>query len=962
MIFKSKIKKFQISKFLFPTLIVLTIIHSGCFIMNQNQKNEANIFLNQKDKWVEETLSKMTLEEKAGQMVFPNVYGTYLSEDSPEYQRLKFLVEEKKVGGLIFFLSELYEQVVLTNKMQRLAKIPLLIAADYEHGVSMRIDGATAFPNTMAIGAADDEKLTYELGKITALEARSIGVHQNYAPVSDVNNNPLNPIINVRSYGESPELVAKHSNAFLRGLQENGMIATSKHFPGHGNTSIDSHLDLPVVTSSIEDLHRIELYPFKENIKAGVMSVMVGHLAVPAIEGDSGIPASLSKKIITDLLKNQLGFNGLIVTDALNMHGITNYYSTAKATIEAIKAGNDCILFPDDPVEAIDAIINAVKSGELEESRLDYSVRKILMAKKWLGLDKNRFVDIDKISSIVGKKEHQKIALEISRKSITLLKNENNLLPHSQNPEIKYAHIIIIDSRNENDGEYFGKLIQTKIPQLNSKKILLNSNEEDYSEALEICKNSDVVILSVYLKVRSYQGTIWLTEKQTNLIKSILKLGKPIVMISHGNPYLLSEFPDVDAYLNNYGDTKFSEQAVAEALFGEIDIQGKSPVSIPNTNIKVGSGLKIRKSALLDESAFSQTNYMNKFNSIDTMIEKAIQDSTFPGGVLLIAKDGNIVYHKAYGHLTYDLKSEKTELNTIYDLASLTKVIATTTAAMILVSQGKLDLQKPVQFYLPNFTGENKEKVLVQNLLLHNSGLSAWKKFYTFCKNEQDVIQDILKTSLEYEPGTKTVYSDLGMILMGKIIEKISGKRLDVFCKEEIFNPLGMKDTYFNPPSELKKRIAPTEIDNYWRMKQIHGEVHDETAYLLNGVSGNAGLFSTARDVSILLQMILQKGFYQGKRFIDSQVVDLFTTKFSENSSRALGWDTKSETNSAGKLLSKNSIGHTGFTGTSCWVDKDRNLIIVLLTNRVYPTRENTKIINFRPLLHDAIVKIIDEK
>lgn len=344
------------------------------------------------------------------------------------------------------------------------------------------------------------------------------------------------------------------------------------------------------------------------------------------------------------------------------------------------------------------------------------------------------------------------------------------------------------------------------------------------------------------------------------------------------------------------------------------------------------------------------------------MINKSIQDSIFPGGVLLVAKDGKIIYHKAYGHLTYEVKSEKTNINTIYDLASLTKVIATTTSVMILVSQGKLDLLKPVQFYLPDFTGENKEKVLVQNLLLHNSGLTAWKKFYSFCKNDEDVIQDILITPLEYETSSKTVYSDLGMILMGKIIEKISCKRLDVFCKEEIFNPLGMRDTYFNPPAELKKRIAPTELDNYWRMKQIHGEVHDETAYLLNGVAGHAGLFSTAKDISILLQMILQKGFYQGKSFIDSQVVDLFTKRFSENSSRALGWDTKSEQNSAGKLLSQNSIGHTGFTGTSCWVDKDRNLIIIFLSNRVYQTRENTKIINFRPELHNAIVKIIDGK
>jgi beta-N-acetylhexosaminidase len=459
----------------------------------------------------------------------------------------------------------------------------------------MRIDGATPFPNIMALGAVNDENLTYQMAKVIAKEARAIGVHQNYAPVSDVNNNPSNPIINIRSFGESPELVTRLSNAFIRGLQDGGMVSTSKHFPGHGNTSIDSHLDLPVLKSNVYELHEIELYPFKENIKAGVMSIMVGHLAVPAIEGDSGIPASLSKKIITGLLKKQLGFNGLVVTDALNMHGITNYYSTEQATIEAIKAGHDCILFPDDAESAIDAIINAVKNGELEESRLDYSVRKILLTKKWLGLDKNRFVDIDKISSIVGNQEHLELAKEISRKSITLLKKENNLIPFSKESNKKFTHIIVVDSRNDSDGEFFRRTLKSKIPEITFSRILMNSGEVDYQSAIENCENADVVILSIYSKVRSYQGTLGINEKQKELVRQILNLKKPVVMISHGNPYTIGEFPEVDVYINNYGDTKFSEVAVAEALFGEIDIEGKSPVSIPSANVKLGDGIIIKK-------------------------------------------------------------------------------------------------------------------------------------------------------------------------------------------------------------------------------------------------------------------------------------------------------------------------------------------------------------------------------
>ncbi len=580
--------------FFLSILVVFSIIQTGCYNMGKRYFNDSRIFVEITDKWVENTLSQMTLEEKAGQMVFPNVNGVYMSEDSPEYQRLVHLVRDRNVGGLIFFVSDLCEQVVLTNKMQRLAKIPLLIAADYEHGISMRIEGATPFPNIMALGAIDDEKLTYEMAKVIAIESRAIGVHQNYAPVSDVNNNPANPIINIRSFGESPELVARHSNAFLKGLQDGGMIATSKHFPGHGNTGIDSHLDLPVLKSSLNELEEIELYPFKENIKSGVMSIMVGHLSVPAIEGDSGIPSSLSEKIITDLLKKKLEFNGLIVTDALNMHGITKFYSTKEATIQAIKAGHDCILYPDDADETIDAIIEAVKRGDISESRLDESVRKILTAKKWLELNDERFIDIDKIASVVGKNEHLELAKTISRKSITLLKNENDLIPIKETVK-KFAHIVIVDSKNDYDGELFRRHLHKKIPHIKSAKILINSGEDDYFSALEICKDAEIIVVSVYSKVRSYQGKVGISDKQKNFVKQILKLGKPVIMIGHGNPYVLADFPEVNVYLNNYSDTKFSELAIIEAIFGEINIEGKSPISIPEANVKIGDGIKVKR-------------------------------------------------------------------------------------------------------------------------------------------------------------------------------------------------------------------------------------------------------------------------------------------------------------------------------------------------------------------------------
>lgn len=942
--------------------IAIFILITGCSKMTDEISfNDVRIYGKTKDRWVEKTLSKMTLEEKAGQIVFPAVNAYYMSRDSNEYRRIEKLVKERHVGGLIFFLGEPYDQAIITNKMQAIAKIPLLISADFEHSVSMRLDRAAPFPKIMALGAVDDTNLTYEMAKAIAKEGRAIGVHHNYAPVSDVNNNPLNPIINIRSFGESPDLVAKHSKAFLRGLQENGMVATSKHFPGHGNTSIDSHLDLPVIDVSLDSLYKVELYPFIESINSGVMSIMVGHLSVPAIDSTKNLPSSLSKRIVTDLLKKQLGFKGLIVTDAMNMHGVVNYFSTADATIKAIQAGIDCILFPDDPDEAIDAIIKSVKSGIITEERLNQSIRKILLTKKWLGLHKNKFIDLDKLFETVGRREHHMLARKISRKAITCVKNEFNLIPLNQSPTINYSHIIIIDSKSNDAGELFDTELKRRLTNYNSIKINLSSVEDDFINALEIAKKSNKIIISVYSRVRSYKGTIRLHDKHMELINSLISLNIPTVMISHGNPYLLMEFPQVNAYINNYGDTKYLQTASVEALFGEIQIQGKLPVSIPNTDYKIGHGIVLPKSSLLDESKEFSPIDEKHFSKVDSIMNKSIQDSVFPGGVLLIAKDGEIIYHKAFGNLTYEPTSPKVKLNTIYDLASLTKVIATTTAIMILLDERIISLNDKVQKYFPGFIGRLKEKVTIKNLLLHNSGLPAWKNFYQTCKSADEVLSEILKTELEYEPETKTVYSDLGMILLGKLIERITEQTLDEFCRYNIFNPLGMNITFFNPDEKLKTRIAPTEYDSTWRKTLVHGKVHDENAFTMGGVAGHAGLFSTAEDIAKFLQMILQHGKYQGLNLIDSNTIKLFTNRQNENSSRALGWDTNFKlSSSAGKLFSENSFGHTGFTGTSMWVDPEKNMFVILLTNRVHPTRNNTKLIQLRPIIHSIIMETID--
>jgi beta-N-acetylhexosaminidase len=917
-------------------------------------KRPVDIFLEKNDPWVENILSKMSLEEKAGQLVFPHAYGRFMSEDTPQYQRLLRLVQEYKAGGLIFFLSSVYDQAITTNKLQQVSDIPLLVACDFERGVAQRAIEATMFPYNMGIGAADDISLTYQMGRIIALEGRALGVHQNYAPVADVNNNPLNPIINVRSFGEDVDLVTRHSNAFLRGVQDGGMIATTKHFPGHGNTASDSHLELPAIRGSREELDKTEFPPFSSNIREGVMSCMIAHLHVTALDQDKVLPSTLSPAVINGLLKKEMGFYGLVVTDAMNMHAITNNYSTAEATVLAVQAGNDAILFPDSAEVSILAIIEAVRNGILTEDRLDESVRKILLAKKYAGLDTSRITDIYAIAGKVGMQEHRGIALQLARKSITLLSDSEFILPLSKTG--KTLHISVLDSDNERLNNLFEIELRRRNPAVVFRTLVPSSYKEEYNDVLTEADGYDNIIISAYLKVRAFADNLGLSSNQSEFISALLSKGKKVVFASHGSPYIVSLFDNVKTYICNYGDAEVSETALAEALYGETDITGKLPVTIPGTSYKYGDGIILNKA----EEVQKETRVYN-FSKVDKVVENGIKDSAFPGAVVAVVKDGKIIYEKAYGRHTYDKNSPPVTVNTIFDLASVSKVLATTTAVMICYDKGLFDIEERVTDYIPGFEQNGKGHILIKNLLLHNSGLPSWKQFYSMYKTEDEVLDDIYASSLEFKTGTKMLYSDLGMITVGKIIEKVTGKGLDDFCRDEIFTPLGMNNTYYNPPADLKNNIAPTELDNYWRKRQLQGEVHDETAAMLNGVAGHAGLFSTASDAAKIMQTLLQKGEYNSKQLIKPETVTLFTRKYSALSSRGLGWDTKSSGSSAGKIFSTYSFGHTGYTGTSVWADPLRNIAVVFFTNRVYPTRNNLKISRVRPLLHDAVISAIED-
>jgi beta-glucosidase-like glycosyl hydrolase/CubicO group peptidase (beta-lactamase class C family) len=939
------------------------------------EKEDVAEIFEAKSVWVDETIARLTLEEKIGQMIMPRATGYFVNSESDEYQKMFRLVKDRKVGGFCFFQSDIYATAVTINMLQELSEIPLLISADFERGGPMRIRRMTPFSEAMALGAANRTDLAFKMGEIVAAECRAIGVHQNFAPVVDVNNNPINPVINIRSYGESPKLVAGIAAAYAQGMQAGGVIATAKHFPGHGDTDIDSHYDLPKLSVSRSRLDSIELYPFRYLIDKGVMSVMTAHLEVPALEKEKRLPASISRSITTNLLKDELGFDGLIVTDALEMKGITKIFNIDEVAVRAVASGADILLLPPDEDAAIDAIFSAVAKGRLTVSRIDSSVRKILALKQWLKLDESRFVDINKIPDVVSTPDSWRTAKEIAQASITVVKNDG-VIPIR--PRKKVMSIIISDSDdyrtdinrsesanpNERAGDYFFAELRARLSRLTVARLSPRSNKLDFESTLAQARESDVVIIVLYVRTRTKTNTFGLQQNLIDFINSVTNglsesKKKNTIVVSFGNPYVIGAIKNPSALMCAYSDGELSAEAAAEVLFGEVEAQGKLPVTIPSV-YPFGTGIIVAKSTLHEEKTL-ETILETKFKKVDSVVERAIHDSAFPGAQLVVVKKGEIMMNKNFGRYDYSTDSPEVTDLTLYDIASLTKVVGTTTAVMKLFDEGKINLDEKIATYLPEFGTNGKENILVRNLLLHNSGLPAWQKYYLTCNTSSEVLDSIYNSKLIYKTGDSTVYSDFGFIVLGKIIESITSSTLDTYLQTEFFEPLGMVNTFYNPAGEAVQRTAPTELDTVWRKKLIQGTVHDETSALLGGVAGHAGLFSTASDLAVFVQMILSGGSYGGVQYLKPETIKLFTERKSLNVQRALGWDFKTLKGytSAGNLFGNKSFGHTGFTGTSIWIDPERNLFVIFLTNRVHPARSNTKISKVRPALHDAIIEAI---
>ena len=931
--------------------------------------------------WVESTLASMTLEQRAGQVLMVRAFGEYYAADATQRRRLTGMVESLELGGVILFRSEAYEAAALIADLQRtaasFAQPPLLVAADFEWGAEFRVGGAVPYPTAMAVGATGDVKAAEWMGRASGRDARALGIHWIFAPVADVNSNPRNPVINVRAFGESPDQVGRFAAAFVFGAQASGSLATAKHFPGHGDTSVDSHIDMPVLRVDSQRLQAVELAPFRDTIDAGVASIMTAHLSVPAITADEQLPATLSQAVLTDLLRNQLNFKGLVVTDAMEMGGINRHWWSGQAAVQALAAGADMVLLPPFPDAVRDAIVRGVESGELPAERLEAAVRLVLQYKARLGLHLGLgTVSLADLPNRFAPASDALRAEEVAAAAVTLLRDRRGILPLDARDRHRVLVVGISDTDTPVDVTTLSTSLAGSLGDVTSRSIDGRTSGEDAAALMAEASRASVVVMAVRARVRSNQEQITLPDKQQRYGEMLSNLDVPVIMVALGSPYVVSAFPDAGAAVAAYGWSQPLQRALASALTGKTAWHGHLPVTVPGV-YPLGFGIEkpALKAALeapgladrAEQSESSRTLTPDDLSAARDTLQRFVDSRGFPGAVYAIGYRNVLVELGTVGSMSYEAGAAPMPTDAVFDLASLTKVIATTTVAMKAVEEGRLRLDYQVQAYVPEFIGGDKEAVTVRDLLLHVSGLPAYIRFFLDYNPEQlgpetrvDILRRIEGTDLESATGERYAYSDLGIILLGEILDRVLAESYQSYATREIFAPLGMTQTRWNPPDEWLKRIPPTEQDP-WRGRMVHGEVHDENAAAMGGVSSHAGLFSTASDLAIFSQMLLNGGTYGHVRVLRRSTIDRWTRRQNkpEGSSRAVGWDTAHPSQSW-MMFSEAAFGHTGFTGTSVWIDPERDLFVILLTNRVHPTRENTQIREARIAFHRAVVEAVD--
>ncbi len=915
-------------------------------------------------KWVDSVYNQMSFNEKVGQLF---MVAAYSNRDNKHVQELLDLVKSKNIGGVIFFQGGPGRQAHITNKLQQASKLPLFVGIDAEWGLGMRLDSTYVYPWNMTLGAIQNNKLIEQMGTQMSQQSNRMGIHFMFAPVVDVNTNPLNPIIGNRSFGESKENVAEKGVALMNGMQQNQVFATAKHFPGHGDTATDSHYTLPNISFDKKRLDNIELYPYKKLIKEGLASVMVAHLSVPALEPKKELPTSLSYNTITNLLKNDLNFKGLIFTDALNMKGVANFKSPGEVDLAAFLAGNDVLLFAENVPLAIEKFNESFAKGEFSEDRLAHSVKKILLYKYKAGLNNYKPIETKNLYQDLNKAEYTDLSYKLYEDIITVVKNHKNTLPFNSTKQQNIAYVKLGDDVND-----------TFIEALQANQPITVFNHYQIEDHLEDLKAFDLVIVG-YHKADGVWKKHDMTANEVTLLDNIANTNKTI-FVSFVKPYALSavkDFSKFEAVVLGYQNNVIAHRKVTDVLFGMQPATGKLPVSIgkfykegDGVNTKANKNLRYGRAS---EEGFNET----KLKEIDALVKTAIKNRYTPGAQVLVARNGKIVYNKSFGKMTYNDNVTITN-QTIYDLASLSKMLGTLPMVMKMYDDGKLRFDQKLGDLLPEFKKTDKANITVKELLTHNSGLVAWIPFYketldangkpkaelyqpTFSKEfnlqvndnlflKSDYKKNIIETIASSKLGKKEYkYSDLNFILLSEIVERSYKKPLNELVNEYFYEKIGAKTLTYLPLTKFDvSQIAPTEIDNYYRYSTVQGYVHDMGAAMFGGVAGHAGLFGTALDVAKMMQLFLDGGKFNGEELISQKTINDFNTCYycKEGNRRGAGFD-KPQLGKSGPTCgcaSKQSFGHTGFTGTMAWADPENDLIYVFLSNRTFPNADDNKL------------------
>lgn len=938
--------------------------------------------------WADSVFRTLSPEQKISQLFMIRAWSW---KDSTYKDSLAGIVERYQPGGICFFKGSIYTQACFTNRLQKISRVPLLIAIDAEWGLGMRLDSAFSFPRPMALGATAGDAFEYRIAARTAADCRRLGIHMNFAPVADINSNPDNPVINFRSFGEDRNLVTSKSLSYMRGLQDNGIMAVGKHFPGHGDTESDSHLTLPVIRHSSARMDSTELYPFSALIRNGIWGIMTAHLYLPLYDSSVNAAATLSEPIVTGLLKKKLGFDGFAVTDALDMQGVAKYFKPGEIELKALLAGNDILLLPQHVGEAVARIKTAADSNEVSWDLINRKCFRILMLKSGLGA-KGQLIATNRLYEDLNPRSSVVLQKEAFAASLTMAKNELGLLPLISLDKRRIASLQLGARQNnpfETTLKIYGPVSSHIMPKSISRK------EADSMAA--ILRQFEVVIVSMHNMTGYPTDSFNLSKEMLRLADTVSKNSRTVLVL-FGNPYALRLMRSplkYESMLVAYQDLPVTEMLAAEAIYGGIRVNGRLPVTAGQ--LKAGSGEET------DQTRFSfvmpeEIGLSGKsLEVVDSIALSGITQGAYPGCQVLLAKDGKVFYQKSFGHPQSN-DTIKVGDQDIYDLASVTKVAATTIAIMKLCDQGLLDPGDSLGKYLEITAGTNKSGLTIREVMTHSAGLQSWIPFYKSVvkagvydlsvfsadssfrfpvrvadrlfinRSYRDSIYRIITGSPLSEKG-KYLYSDLGFYLLRLVVEKISGKPFETYLDEMFYRPLGLTHTGFNPYRRFPElQLMPTENDRDFRKQLIRGYVHDQGAAMLGGISGHAGLFSNAFELGVIMEMLLQNGTYGGKQFLSPSTVRSFTRQqYPETANRrGLGFDrplmTYRNDSPACKGASPESFGHSGFTGTYVWADPANGLLYVFLSNRVCPDASNQKLrdLNIRTNIHQAVYELFD--